>query len=58
MEFFCQINEEPFVVLYYTKHSQPEVPENVLIGLEAQDDCIVNNNAPLNSDKRSLVKIN
>ena len=34
-EFFCRIDEEPFAVLYSDKDSRPNVPVNVLIGLEA-----------------------
>jgi hypothetical protein len=34
-EFFCRIDEEPFAVLYSDKASRPNVPVNVLIGLEA-----------------------
>jgi hypothetical protein len=34
-EFFCRIDEEPFAVLYSDKASRPNIPVNVLIGLEA-----------------------
>lgn len=34
-EFFCRVDEEPFTVLYSDKASRPNVPVNVLIGLEA-----------------------
>ena len=34
-EFFCRINEEAFAVLYSDKASRPNIPVNVLIGLEA-----------------------
>ena len=34
-EFFCRIDEESFAVLYSDKASRPNVPVNVLIGLEA-----------------------
>jgi hypothetical protein len=34
-EFFCRIKEEPFSVLYLDLPSRPNVPVNVLIGLEA-----------------------
>ena len=34
-EFFCRIDEEPFAVLYSNIDSRPNVPVNVLIGLEA-----------------------
>ena len=34
-EFFCRIDEESFAVLYSDKDSRPNVPVNVLIGLEA-----------------------
>jgi hypothetical protein len=34
-EFFCRIDEEPFAVLYSEKASRPNIPVNVLIGLEA-----------------------
>ncbi len=34
-EFFCRIDEERFAVLYSEKDSRPNVPVNVLIGLEA-----------------------
>jgi hypothetical protein len=34
-EFFCRIKEEPFSVLYSDLPSRPNVPVNVLIGLEA-----------------------
>jgi hypothetical protein len=34
-EFFCRIDEEAFAVLYSDLPSRPNVPVNVLIGLEA-----------------------
>lgn len=34
-EFFCRIDEQVFAVLYSEKDSRPNVPVNVLIGLEA-----------------------
>lgn len=34
-EFFCRIDEEAFAVLYSEKASRPNVPVNVLVGLEA-----------------------
>ncbi len=34
-DFFCLLDEEPFVVLYSEKSSRPNIPVNVLIGLEA-----------------------
>jgi hypothetical protein len=34
-EFFCRIDEEAFAVLYSKKGSRPNVPVNVLVGLEA-----------------------
>ena len=34
-EFFNRIDEEPFAVLYSDKASRPNIPVNVLIGLEA-----------------------
>lgn len=34
-EFFCRIAEDAFAVLYSEKASRPNVPVNVLIGLEA-----------------------
>lgn len=34
-EFFCRIDEEAFAVLYSQKGSRPNVPVNVLVGLEA-----------------------
>ena len=34
-EFFCRIDEESFAILYSNKASRPNVPVNVLIGLEA-----------------------
>jgi len=34
-EFFYRIEEEPFAVLYSEKASRPNVPVNVLVGLEA-----------------------
>jgi len=34
-EFFCRINEEIFSVLYSDEPSRPNVPVNVLVGLEA-----------------------
>src|SRR4030066_313075 len=34
-EFFCRIDESIFVVLYSEKDSRPNVPVNVLVGLEA-----------------------
>jgi len=33
-EFFCRLKEEPFAVLYGTTPSRPNVPVNVLVGLE------------------------
>lgn len=34
-EFFCRLNEEAFAVLYADVPSRPNVPVNVLVGLEA-----------------------
>lgn len=34
-EFFCRIDERPFAVLYSSEPSRPNVPVNVLVGLEA-----------------------
>ena len=34
-EFFCRIDEQAFAVLYSEKASRPNVPVNVLVGLEA-----------------------
>lgn len=34
-EFFCRMDEEAFAVLYSTVGSRPNVPVNVLVGLEA-----------------------
>jgi hypothetical protein len=34
-EFFCRIDEDVFAVLYSKKASRPNVPVNVLVGLEA-----------------------
>jgi hypothetical protein len=34
-EFFCRIDEQAFAVLYSDKGSRPNVPVNVLVGLEA-----------------------
>ena len=34
-EFFCRLDEEAFAVLYSEKASRPNVPVNVLVGLEA-----------------------
>jgi len=34
-EFFCRIEEEKFAVLYSEQPSRPNVPVNVLVGLEA-----------------------
>jgi hypothetical protein len=34
-QFFCRINEEAFAVLYSEVASRPNVPVNVLVGLEA-----------------------
>jgi hypothetical protein len=34
-EFFCRIDEEPFAVLYSDKDSRPNIPINVLLGLES-----------------------
>jgi hypothetical protein len=34
-EFFCRIDEEAFAVLYSEVNSRPNVPVNVLVGLEA-----------------------
>lgn len=33
-EFFCRINESPFAVLYADMPSRPNVPVNVLVGLD------------------------
>ena len=33
-EFFCRLDEEPFSVLYADIPSRPNVPVNVLVGLE------------------------
>jgi hypothetical protein len=33
-QFFCRIKEEPFAVLYADQPSRPNIPVNVLIGLE------------------------
>lgn len=33
-EFFCRINEESFVELYSSEPSRPNVPVNVMVGLE------------------------
>ncbi|MCE5209678.1 MAG: transposase, partial [Chloroflexi bacterium] len=33
-EFFCRLNEKPFAVLYADIPSRPNVPVNVLVGLE------------------------
>jgi len=33
-EFFCRLDEEPFAVLYSDVPSRPNVPVNVLVGLE------------------------
>jgi hypothetical protein len=33
-EFFCHLNEEPFSVLYADIPSRPNIPVNVLVGLE------------------------
>jgi Transposase domain (DUF772) len=34
-EFFCRLHEEAFAVLYSAQPSRPNVPVNVLVGLEA-----------------------
>src|SRR5512133_3175278 len=34
-ECFCRLDERPFGVLYSSKDSRPNVPVNVLVGLEA-----------------------
>lgn len=34
-DFFCRINEDSFAVLYSDQPSRPNVPVNVLVGLEA-----------------------
>ncbi len=34
-EFFCRINEDLFAVLYSDQPSRPNIPVNVLVGLEA-----------------------
>ena len=34
-EFFCRLDERPFAVLYSSDPSRPNVPVNVLVGLEA-----------------------
>jgi len=33
-EFFCRLDEQPFAVLYADEPSRPNVPVNVLVGLE------------------------
>jgi hypothetical protein len=33
-EFFCRLREEPFAALYSPKASRPNIPVNVLVGLE------------------------
>ena len=33
-EFFCRLDEQPFAVLYADQPSRPNVPVNVLVGLE------------------------
>jgi hypothetical protein len=33
-EFFCRLDEEPFEVLYADIPSRPNMPVNVLVGLE------------------------
>jgi len=33
-EFFCRVDEKPFAVLYSNLPSRPNVPVNVLVGLE------------------------
>jgi len=33
-EFFCRLDEQPFAVLYAEEPSRPNVPVNVLVGLE------------------------
>ena len=37
-EFFCQIEEKNFEILYSTEPSRPNVPVNVLVGLEVMKD--------------------
>ena len=34
-EFFCRLDERPFAVLYSDEPSRPNIPVNVLVGLEA-----------------------
>lgn len=34
-EYFCRIDEQPYMVLYSDKDSRPNIPVNVLVGLEA-----------------------
>lgn len=34
-EYFCRIDEKPYAVLFSAKDSRPNIPVNVLIGLEA-----------------------
>ena len=33
-EFFCRINEESFAAMYSSEPSRPNVPVNVMVGLE------------------------
>jgi hypothetical protein len=33
-EFFCRIDEEPFVIVYSDEDSRPNIPVNVLVGFE------------------------
>jgi len=33
-EFFCRLDEQAFAVLYADRPSRPNVPVNVLVGLE------------------------
>ena len=34
-EFYCRINEDAFSVLYSDEPSRPNVPVNILVGLES-----------------------
>ena len=34
-EFFCRLDEKPFAAMYSDEASRPNIPVNVLVGLEA-----------------------
>jgi hypothetical protein len=51
-EIFCRLDEEPFAVLYADIPSRPNIPVNVLVGLE----CIkIRDTSPIFQEMRSTI---